>query len=68
MAGTKEGGRKARDRNLASDPDFYKKVGSKGGKAPHKYPRGFAALTPEKRAEAGRKGGEISRRISKKNG
>lgn len=67
MSGTKSGAAKARETLLARDPDFFKKVGSKGGKAPHKYPRGFAALTPEQRAEWGRKGGTLSRRTSKKN-
>lgn len=60
MAGTKEGGRKARDKNLASDPDFYKKIGAKGGKV--KRPnRGFAA-SHELAVRAGKKGGKISRR------
>lgn len=32
MAGTLEGGRKAAAKNLARDPLFYQKIGSKGGK------------------------------------
>ena len=32
MAGTKAGGLKAAQKNLARDPDFYAKIGRKGGK------------------------------------
>ena len=32
MAGTKTGGLKAAQKNLARDPDFYAKIGRKGGK------------------------------------
>ena len=32
MAGTKAGGQKAAAKNLANDPDFYKRIGSKGGR------------------------------------
>lgn len=60
MAGTLEGGLKARDKNLAKDPDFYKRIGSIGGKA--KVPtKGFAS-NPELARIAGAKGGRISRR------
>ena len=59
MPGTKEGGIKARNKNLANDPDFYAKIGSKGGKNGHTG--GFAA-NPELAREAGRKGGAKSRR------
>lgn len=31
MAGTQAGGIKAAAKNLANDPDFYKKIGAKGG-------------------------------------
>lgn len=31
MAGTKLGGQKAAAKNLANDPDFYTKIGAKGG-------------------------------------
>lgn len=65
MAGTKEGGRKARDRNLANDPDFYKKIGAIGGR---NGSRGGFAADPELARIAGAKGGRISRRgKSKKN-
>ena len=41
MAGTKAGGQKAAAKNLAKDPNFYAKIGSKGGKNGHTG--GFAA-------------------------
>lgn len=54
------GGHAAKDKNRANDPDFYRKIGSMGGKAPHKI-RGFQAMTLEQRQEAGRKGGSARR-------
>ena len=68
MAGTIEGGKKARDKNLARDPEFYSKIGGKGGKATfatHGITKGFAS-NPELAAIAGRKGGSISRRTKSK--
>lgn len=62
MAGTKAGGIKARDRNLAKDPNFYNKIGTKGGRNGHTG--GFAA-NPELARLAGAKGGRISRRTKK---
>ena len=35
MSGTKIGGLKAKEKNLKRDKDFYKKIGSKGGKNGH---------------------------------
>ena len=32
MAGTKAGGMKAAAKNLAKDPNFYAKIGAKGGR------------------------------------
>lgn len=72
MAGTREGGLKARARNLARDPNWYKKIGAKGGangKGPG-YKGGFASnevgedgLTGRQRAKlAGAVGGKRSRR------
>lgn len=61
MAGTKEGGKAAADTNKEKyGSDFYKKIGSKGGKV--KGPKGFACVPLEQRIAAGRKGGRISRR------
>ena len=62
MAGTRIGGLKAKKANLANDPDFYAKIGSKGGSSISKYPKGFAAMSAEKVSAAGRKGGRISKR------
>ena len=61
MSGNVTGGRLAADKNLARDPDFYKKIGTKGGKAFHEI-RGFQAMPRAKRVAAGRKGGAMSRR------
>ena len=68
MGGTVSGGIKARDKNLARDPDWYKKIGAKGGK--NGTTGGFACqlqgkdgLTGKERARyVGQKGGRISRR------
>lgn len=59
MAGTKAGGQKAAAKNLAKDPNFYAKIGAKGGK--NGRTGGFAA-NPELARLAGAKGGRISRR------
>ncbi len=59
MAGTKEGGKKAALKNLQRDPDFYAKIGRKGGMLGHTG--GFAA-NPELARIAGAKGGKVSRR------
>jgi general stress protein YciG len=63
MAGTAEGGKKAALKNLQRDPDFYAKIGARGGKNGHTG--GFAA-NPELARVAGAKGGRISRRRSTK--
>lgn len=60
MSGTKAGGAKCRETNLRiHGEDFYKRIGSKGGK--WCGPKGFA-LDPERAKNAGRKGGLISKR------
>jgi general stress protein YciG len=59
MAGTKEGGVKAAAKNLQRDPEFYAKIGAKGGR--NGRTGGFAA-NPELARIAGAKGGRISRR------
>lgn len=68
MAGTKEGGKKASITiKEIHGEDFYKRIGSKGGKSGDPSKRGFAS-NPELAREAGRKGGTKSRRgKSKKN-
>lgn len=62
MAGTKAGGLKAAQKNLQKDPNFYAKIGAKGGRNGHTG--GFAA-NPELARIAGAKGGRISRRTKK---
>ena len=59
MAGTKAGARKAVAKILQKDPNFYAKIGAKGGKNGHTG--GFAA-NPELARIAGARGGRISRR------
>ncbi len=60
MAGTKAGGLKARETNMAKyGADFYARIGAKGGRNGHTG--GFAA-NPELARRAGAKGGRISRR------
>lgn len=63
MAGNREGGLKAAAKNKAKDPDFYAKIGRKGGKNGHTG--GFAA-NRELASIAGKIGGRISKRGSKK--
>ena len=59
MAGTKAGGKKAALKNLERDPNFYAKIGKKGG---HNGTTGGFAANPELARIAGAKGGRISRR------
>ena len=65
MAGTKAGGLKAKQKNLERDPNFYARIGAKGGK--NGRTGGFAA-NPELARIAGAKGGRISRRMKKTEG
>ena len=66
MSGTKEGAKKAAATNKAKHgEDFYKRIGSKGGKRTGL--KGFA-LNPALARVAGAKGGRNGRRgVSKKN-
>lgn len=60
MPGTKAGAAKAKlTIKERYSEDFWAKIGSKGGSA--KVPKGFAT-NHQLAAEAGRKGGQISRR------
>lgn len=65
MSGTAKGGKKGAAKILARDPDFYKKIGAKGGKKG--TTGGFAAgeAGRERARVAGAKGGSISRRGKK---
>lgn len=61
MAGTKEGGLKAAQKNRERyGEDWYSRIGRVGGKNGHTG--GFASMPKEKVQEAGRKGGKISKR------
>lgn len=63
MSGTKAGGFKAsRTNKLLHGEDFYKKIGSKGGKGCLTGLKGFALMSREKRVACGKIGGTISRR------
>ena len=59
MAGSREGGLKAARKILENDPDFYKKIGAKGGR---NGTTGGFATNRELARIAGAKGGKISRR------
>lgn len=63
MVATRTGGLKARDKNIARNPNFYREIGRKGGSVSSK--KGFA-LNPELARRAGAKGGSISRRPPRK--
>lgn len=71
MSGTKVGALKAREVNLTKDPNYYKRIGSLGGR--HSNPRkGFGTdkrttlekllRKPKLAQKAGRIGGAISKR------
>lgn len=64
MSGTKAGGLKCRDTSLKKyGKDYYRNIGRKGGKNGH---TGGFASNPGLAKMAGRKGGRISKRGSKK--
>ena len=59
MAGNREGALKAREKNLAKDPDFYKNIGGKSWKNPNRSRKtGFALLPKEEHRELSKKGGQ----------
>ena len=65
MAGNKIGGLKAAETNKRKyGDDFFVNIGKRGGKKGKADGaiKGFAAATPEQRAEWGRVGGKRSRR------
>ena len=64
MPGTKAGGLKAAAKIKERDPDFFHKIGKKGGA--YRGPKGFALMPHELCVVYGRKGGRISRRGPKK--
>jgi hypothetical protein len=67
MAGNAEGARKAREKILARDPDFYKKIGAKSWDNPNRsHETGFALMSEEQRKELGAKGGRKTKEEYKK--
>ena len=65
MAGTISGGKLAAQKNLEKNPNFYKEIGSTGGKNGKGSKKGFAA-NPELARKCGALGGSISRRTKSK--
>lgn len=63
MAGTTNGGKTAAQTILAKDPDFFKRIGAKGGRNGHV--KGFAIMDKSAHQEASAKGGRISRKPKK---
>ena len=59
MAGTRAGGLKAKEKNLAKNPNFYREIGRKGGQ---NGTTGGFYNNPELAKMAGTRGGTISRR------
>ena len=62
MPGTTQGGLKAREKNLAKDPDFYKKIGAIGGKKGTTGGFGQGEIGRQRASKYGRIGGLKSRR------
>jgi len=60
---TKEGAKKATQTNLANDPDYYKRIGSKGGKNSFGYTFAHGKVDPH---IVGKLGGQKSRRSKKR--
>lgn len=58
MGGTKNGGKKIKEKLTREDPDYYRKIRSKRTS----YPKHDGQFNQESAKEAGAKGGEKSRR------
>jgi len=59
VAGSKEGARKGRLTILSKyGINFYREIGKKSWSSERSRKTGFALMTPEQRAELGRKGGK----------
>lgn len=65
MSGTVEGAAKTKAKNLASDPNYYAKIGSIGGK--NSSNGGFASEVVGKDGLTGRERSRIAGRIGGKN-
>ena len=64
MPGTKAGGIKTRDKNKEKDPEYYSKIGSRGGQKKNPL-KGFGS-NRDLASTAGKLGGKISRRSAAK--
>lgn len=62
MAGTTAGGRMAAKKNLARDPDFYKRIGAMGGRKGRTGGFGNGEAGRELARRAGAIGGRVSKR------
>lgn len=58
MGGTTNGGKKIKEKLTREDPDYYRKIRSKR----KSYPKHDGQFNTESAKEAGKKGGENSRR------
>lgn len=58
MGGTKDGGKKIKDKLTKDDPDYYRKIRSKR----KSYPKNSGMFDPDTAKKAGEKGGKSSRR------
>lgn len=61
MGGSREGGLKAAAKNRAKDPDFYTKIGEKGGKArinPYYHFRTLKEQSPDTLVAISQRGGK----------
>lgn len=60
MSGTIKGGKQGAAKLLARDPDFFKKIGAKGGRNSSGYEFGHGKVDP---AAAGSLGGKAKKRV-----
>lgn len=66
MGNTKAGAKKARETMILKyGDDYYSQIGRRGGKKSNNK-KGFGSMDKTKLAEAGRKGGRISKRSKTK--
>lgn len=61
MSGNSESAKKSRDKNLANDPEYYSKIGHKGGTAKHQFPGGFGSDSVGKDGLTGKERAKVAR-------
>lgn len=66
MAGNRAGGLKAKQKNLAKNPNHYRDIGKKGGQA--QVPKGFAKMSRKRLLEISSKGGLNPGKARRKDG